>query len=218
MEIWNYWLAALQDLLIFFSAHFDISFGAAIVVLTLVLRVALLPLSWFAAYTGCINQKRVQKLQPRLEAIRKRYQNDPQALSEKMFKLYKDYDVSLVPGRSLLGGLMQVPVFLAMFQLLQNINTASKFLWATSLSRPDVLFALLASVAAALMIAANPDLPEQARIMMIALPSIVTFIVALNFASGLAVYWLTSNLFTAAHTVAVHSFLNRQIRKGKVRI
>jgi membrane protein insertase Oxa1/YidC/SpoIIIJ len=75
---------------------------------------------------------------------------------------------------------------------------------------------VIAGVTTAIMIAANPDLPEQARTIMIALPSIVAFLFALNFVSALGVYWITSNVFTAIQTLAVHFVANRRIRNGSL--
>ena len=59
MELWTYWLGAIQGLLTFFSSEVGLGAGLGIVALTLVLRTAILPISWRVAYRGSIRQKKM---------------------------------------------------------------------------------------------------------------------------------------------------------------
>jgi len=65
---------------------------------------------------------------------------------------------------------------------------------------------------------ANPELPEQTRLLLIVIPSVVAFIFALKFASALGLYWIVSNGFTAAQSWAVHRVLGRRLRAGALGI
>ena len=216
MQFWSIWLEVLQSALELFSSTFGVSVGAAIVLLTITLRVALLPLSWSSAYRGCIHQKKLRKLQPELQRLKERFRSDPHVLAERTLALYRARNLSIVEGRAFLGSLAQMPVFLGMFQILREGTSAARFLWISSLSRPDFWIAIVAGITTAMMMAANPELPEQARMLMIVLPSVIAFVFALKFASALAVYWVASNLFTAVHTAAVHFVVDRRIRAGSV--
>lgn len=216
MQLWADWLEALQFALEFFSSTFGVSVGMAIVLLTLALRLALLPVSWYSAYLGCIRQKKLRKLQPELTRLKARFANEPAVLAEKSFRLYQDRDLSLVDWRGFFGTIAQMPVFLGIFQLLRTGASAGRFLWASSLSRPDVWLAIIAGITTALMFAANADLPEQTRMFMLVLPGVIAAVIALNCASALAVYWITSNIFTAAQTAAVHFVVGRRIRSGVI--
>ena len=75
--------------------------------------------------------------------------------------------------RSVLGALFQMPVFLGMYQTLRGGANGARFLWAETLSRPDPWFALLAGFTTALVMMANPDLPEQMRLILVLVPSIL---------------------------------------------
>jgi len=211
MPLWSNWLETLQSALQLFSSTFGLSAGAAIVVLTLALRLALLPISWSSAYRACVHQKNMRKLQPELQRLRSRFEKEPGVLVEKTLELYRKHNLSVVEWRSFLGSIAQMPVLLGMFQVLRAGVDAGRFLWVSSLSKPDIWLALIAGVTTALMVAANPDLPEQTRAIMLVLPSVLAVVFALNFASAIAVYWITSNLFTAIQTAAVHFVVRRHI-------
>jgi YidC/Oxa1 family membrane protein insertase len=111
-----------------------------------------------------------------------------------------------------------MPVLLGVFQVLRTGAESVRFLWISSLARPDVFLAVLAGITTALMMAANPDIPEQTRMFVIILPSVIAVVFALKFASALALYWVASNLFTAAQTSAVHFVVGRRIRSGQIAI
>jgi len=132
--------------------------------------------------------------------------------------LYRKHDLSVLDGKSLLGGLAQMPLFLGMFQALRSVGDGARFLWVPNLFKPDVLFALIAGVTTALMITANPDLPEQMRLFMILVPSVMAIMAALHFCSALSLYWVASNSFSAAQTVALHFVVGRRIRAGTLKI
>jgi len=192
--------------------------GLAIVLGTLLLRSAILPISWSIAYRGCIRQKKMIRLQPELQALKERYALQPDLYIKQLQALYSNHGLSFVDGKSLLGSLLQIPVLLGMFQSLKNLGDGVSFLWVRNLLKPDLALAVLAGVTTALMMWANPDLPEQMRAIMILVPSIIAVVVALKFCSALSVYWVTSNCFSAIQTVAVHVIVRRRIRMGALKI
>ncbi len=160
MELWTYWLGAIDGLLTFLSSQVGLGTGLAIVTLTLLFRTALLPISWRIAFRGAIRQKKMLRLQPELASLKAKYGNDPQVYAQRMMKLYPEHDVTVMDWRSVLG-------------------------------------ALLAGLTTALVMMANPDLPDQMRLMLILVPSILAAVAALKFCSALAVYWTVSNCYSA---------------------
>ena len=218
MNIWISWLDALRSLVDALSTEAGLGLGLAIITATLLLRVLLLPISWSAAYRGCVRQKKMAKLQPELQQLKEKYANDPKLYMQQMTMLYRKHDLSVLDGKSLLGGLAQMPLFLGMFQALRSAGDGARFLWVPNLFKPDVLFALIAGVTTALMITANPDLPEQMRLFMILVPSVMAIMAALHFCSALSLYWVASNSFSAAQTVALHFVVGRRIRAGTLKI
>jgi YidC/Oxa1 family membrane protein insertase len=198
------------------TSGLGLELGLAVIVATILLRIALLPISWSAAYRGCVRQKRMQALQPEIDALKSRLGHDREVYARELIALHKSRKIALVDGKAILGSLAQLPVFAGMFHVLKNIGEGSRFLWMPSLARPDVLLAVIAGFTTALMVAANPDMPEQLRLVMLIVPAVVAVFSAMHFSSALALYWTTSNLFSAGQTLVLHSIVNRRLRSGKL--
>jgi YidC/Oxa1 family membrane protein insertase len=218
MELWTYWLSAIQGLLTFLSSQVGLGTGFAIVALTLLLRTLTLPISWRIAYRGSIRQKKMLRLQPELARLKIECGNEPPVYAQRMMQLYQEHGMTVMDWRSILGSLVQMPLFLGMYQTLRAGANGARFLWVETLSRPDPWFALLAGLTTLLMITANPELPEQMRLILILVPSILAAVMALKFCSALAVYWTVSNCYSAVQTGVLHYVVARRIRSGAVSI
>jgi YidC/Oxa1 family membrane protein insertase len=218
MELWTQWLDAIHGLLIVFSSNLNLGTGVGIVVLTLLLRTVILPISWPIAYRGSIRQKKMVRLQPALQRLKSEYGGEPRICAERIMKLYQDNGMTVMDWRSVLGSLVQMPLFFGMYQTLRAGVNGARFLWVETLARPDPVFAIIAALTTMLMMMANPDLPQQLRLMLILIPSILAAIAALKFCSALAVYWTVSNCYSAIQTGALHYTIARRIKSGTVRI
>lgn len=214
MSAWTLWLDTIHQLLDVLS----VNAGLGIVCMTIALRSVLLPLTWSIGYRACVRQKKMAKLKPALERIKEKYSADPRAYAEQTMALYGKNGIAPVDGRGLLGAIVQIPVFLGMFQTLKEAGAAARFLWIRDLSKPDVLLALLAGATTALLMAANPDLPESLRWFLIAVPSVLAVLAALKFCSALAVYWTVTNSFSAVQTAVLHRVVDKRIRSGALQI
>ena len=172
MTLWMQWLNALDGFLEFLSSHVGLGDGLAIVALTLIVRTAILPISWSSAYRSCIRQKTIARLQPELQRLKEKFGDQPKMYAEQLVALYRENGMTLTDGRTLLGALVQL----------------------------------------------NPDLPEHMRLMLIIVPSIVAVVVALKVASALALYWTTSNCYSAVQTAVLHHVVARRIQSGALKI
>ena len=217
MDVWMLWLDAIRTV-VTASADVGLGVGLAIVVVTLTLRTLLMPLAWPVAYRACIRQRKMRALQPELQALREKLGDNPDAYLKKMKELYEQHGLALVDFKGVLGALVQLPVFLGMFQALRDVGAGARFLWVTDLLRPDVLLAVIAVLTTALMMFANPDMPEQLRVLMIVLPSIIAIVAALQFSSALAIYWATSNTFSALQTMVLHAVVRRRVQSGAIKV
>ena len=218
MDIWATWLDSIGGILTMLSSGAGLGLGLSIVAGTVLLRTVLLPLAWPIAYRACLRQKKMVKLQPELRELQESFRDKPDVYLAKMQELYRARGLALVDAKSFVGALAQLPVFLGMFQVLRNAGDGVRFLWVGNLLRPDVALALIAGLTTALMMAVNPDLPEQLRIVMIVLPSIVAVVAALQFSSALAIYWATSNTFSALQTALLHVVVRRRMRAGTIQL
>jgi YidC/Oxa1 family membrane protein insertase len=218
MELWTFWLGAIHGLLSFLSSQAGLGEGLAIVVLTLLLRTAILPISWRVAYRGTIRQKKMLKLQPELQRLKQECGDQPRVYADRLMRLYQENGMTVMDWRSVFASLAQMPLFLGMFQTLRAGAGGARFLWVETLSRPDPWFAVLAGLTTMFMMAANPDLPEQMRLLLILVPSILAAVAALKFCSALAVYWAVSNGYSAVQTGVMRYVVAKRIKSGAVSI
>ncbi len=180
------------------------SYAAAIIVLTLIIKTALWPIQNKATSS----MKRMQLLSPKMTELKEKYKDDPTKMNEELMKLYKQYQVNPLGG--CLPMLVQIPIFFGFYSMLGSAIELrnSHFLWITDLSQPDTIahfmgfpINLLPIIMAGTMLwqmAISPKSgdPMQQRIMYFMPVIFLSF--AYNYASGLALYWTTQNLFSIA--------------------
>jgi YidC/Oxa1 family membrane protein insertase len=187
------------------------NYGIAIIILTIVTRLAFWPL----AAKSYKSMSEMRKLQPLMQEIREKYKNDKARMNQEVMGLYRTYKINPMGG--CLPMLIQLPVFFALYQMLYQaieLRHAPFFGWIQDLSAPDRLFdfgfsiplmqppygiPVLTLIMGGTMflqqkMSPPPGDPAQARMMML-LPIVFTFIF-INFSSGLVLYWLVSNVLS----------------------
>jgi YidC/Oxa1 family membrane protein insertase len=209
MDPWHAWVSLLRELLETLAVSWGLGTGVAIILLTLAVRTALAPLTWSLAYRGAVRQAKLAKLAPDLAAIRERYADDPRERMHRTLELYRRNGLTPADSRSIAGALVQMPVIYGLYRALQSGTGTAAFLWIRNLARPDLLLALLAALTTAAAMAVAPHVPDQMRLIMLLLPAILCFMAALHFSSGIALYWITSNVLGAAQTIALRRVLRR---------
>ncbi len=179
------------------------NYGLAIILLTIVVRVVLFPLT----YRGMLSIKRMQKLQPRMKALRAKYKKDKERLNKEMIGLYRKHKLNPVGG--CLPIALQIPIFFALYSALLGaieLRHEPFMLWITDLSAQDGLYITPILMGGSMLLQqkmspASLD-PTQARIMMW-MPVVFTFFM-LSFPSGLVVYWLTSNVLSIGQQAIIN--------------
>lgn len=203
MELWHAWTGLLQQILGTLAADWGLGVGMAIILLTVAVRTALLPVTWSLAYRGAVRQAQLVHLEPHLKAIRERHAKDPRARMQEITQLYRRHGLSIADGKSMLGVCVQLPVIYGLYQALKVGTGTTAFLWIRNMGRPDTALAILAALTTAVAMAVAPQMSEQARVAVILIPAVLCFVAALHFSSGIALYWITSNLFGAVQTLAL---------------
>ena len=213
MDLWHAWIGSLQEIMQTLAVNWGLGAGLAIIFLTVAVRTALAPITWSLAYRSAMRQAKLAELEPTLTRIRERYAKDPHTQMRQTMALYRQHGLSVVDSKSMLGAFVQMPVIYGLYRTLSNGVGPSAFLWIRNLARPDVVLAILAALSTAAAMALAPNMPEHVRLTIILLPAILCFFAALHFSSGVALYWITSNLFGAVQTLA----LRRVIRRNSTR-
>lgn len=171
------------------------NWGVAIILLTVLIKLAFYPLS----AAGYKSMAKMRKLAPRLQHMKERYGDDRQKLHEGMMKIYKEEKINPMGG--CLPIVVQIPVFIALYWALMGaveLRQAPFALWIQDLSKPDPFYVLPVIMAITSFIQvklspASPD-PVQQKVMM-AMP-IIFSVMFLFFPAGLVLYWLVNNVLS----------------------
>lgn len=197
------------------------NYGLAIIILTILIKVILFPLT----RKGQVSMYQLQKLSPRIKALQEQYKNDKQKLAAEQMKLWKEYGVNPLSG--CLPMFFQIPVFFGLYWALAlsiELRQAPFMLWITDLSQPDQLFKLPSPILGAthlhllplLMTASwliqsltqpkspDPQTRQQQKIMAF-MPLIFLFFFY-NVPSGLTLYWFTSTLLGIVEQQLIKKF------------
>ncbi|HUP43032.1 MAG TPA: membrane protein insertase YidC [Thermoanaerobaculia bacterium] len=197
------------------------NYGWAIVLMTLLIKIVLLPLT----HKSYVSMQKMQDLAPRMKAIRAKYKGklkdkkgrpdveQQRKMNEEISALYRGEGVNPVGG--CLPMLLQFPVLIAFYNLLSHaieLRDAPWILWIDDLSMHDPIYVLPVIMGAVQFVqqrlAPIGGDPMQRRMMM-ALPVVFTFLF-LGFPSGLVLYWLTNNLLTLAQQAVYQHLKTRK--------
>jgi YidC/Oxa1 family membrane protein insertase len=182
------------------------SWGLSIICLTLIVRICIWPLHAKSTHS----MKRMSKLQPKMAELKEKYADDPNKLNTEMMGLYRKYGINPLGG--CLPMLIQIPIFFGFFKMLDYAVELRNqpFLWVDDLSQPDTvavlagipinLLPIVMAATSAIQMAMMPKTGDkmQQRIMMF-MP-LMFFFFCYNYASALALYWTTQNIFSIGQT------------------
>lgn len=179
------------------------NYGWAIILLTVLLQIALFPLTLKSIRSAAA----MRRIQPEVTRLQQRYSKDPQRMNQELMGLYR------TKGANPMGGclpmLLQLPIFVALFNTLRNaweLHGSPWFGWIHDLSAKDPYY-VLPLIMGGVMYFQNKLMqmpaadPMQAKMMQF-MPVIFTFMF-LNFPSGLVLYWLTSSVINTGVQLAL---------------
>jgi YidC/Oxa1 family membrane protein insertase len=202
----------------FFAEDVGLSWGWAIVALTLTVRLFTLPLS----LTGIRSMRRMQLVAPELKALQEKYKDDRERQQREMLALYKKHGVN--PLASCFPFLLQIPFFIAVYSLLRgdafkedvlssgdavNFLGVSNILEAPEGAEKWVLIILFISTTVLTFLyttATTQTTTGPTRYIFLALPLLFAPIIA-SQPAGLAVYWITTNIWSLGQQVVVQKIM-----------
>ena len=178
------------------------NYGLAIMMMTVIIRLLMWPLTAKATQTT----KRMQQLQGPLQELREKYKDNQEKLNKEMMKMWKEHGVN--PFAGCLPVFVQLPIFFALFQMLRGASELrfASFLWIRDLSLPDTIATIAGFPLNPLPIAMTATMyylmrmtpmnmdPVQQKIYRL-LP-LVFIIFFYTFSAGLTLYWTMSNCFS----------------------
>jgi YidC/Oxa1 family membrane protein insertase len=215
---------ALESVMLFFHDSIGFSWGFSIIFLTIVVRAALIPLTW----KQIKSMQAMQRVAPQIKELQAKYKDDKQRLQQETMKFYQENKIN--PFASCLPLVLQMPVFISLFYMLRkdlrhdicpDINPptvanpkpcgsteASQFFFIpdiTDKATGGVLVALVVLYVGSQLLSSifmTTTTDRNQRLIMMALPFVfVAFVI--NFPAGLLVYWITTNLWTVGQGLVV---------------
>lgn len=204
-------------------------FGVAIILLTIIIKIALYPLSQHTIKS----QKSLQDLQPKIEEVKQLHKGDKEALAKATMALYRDHKIN--PFSSCLPLLIQLPFLFAVFRVFQNFEknldtsllysfvaapemaNGLRFMQFVDLAKPNIVLALLAGLAqfwqTKMLLAKKPEIKapaaqdeNMAAIMnkqMTYMMPILTVVIGVSLPGGLTLYWFIFSLLSALQQLYV---------------
>jgi YidC/Oxa1 family membrane protein insertase len=211
----------LTSILEWLHGSIGLSWAWAIVVLTAMVRIVLVPLT----IKQVRSMQRLQQYAPELKAIQEKYKGDKQRLNEEVMKFYRENKVN--PAASCLPILFQIPIFIALFYVLRDFEaevfpsypaSTLDFLNGVVPNITDnvnehwsgwlLLAVYVASQLTSFLLMATTVQSRAQKILFMILPfAFIPFII--NFPVGLMIYWVTTNLWTTGQGLVTRRMIPR---------
>ena len=208
---WFTFIAKPMFLLLQFIQGYVGNWGWTIVILTVLIKLVLFPLS----YKGMVSMQKLKDLAPKMKEIQAKYKDDKQKQSMHMMELYKKHGANPMGG--CLPLILQIPVFFAIYRVLLNaieLKGAPWMFWVHDLAEMDPYFVLPVLMGVTMFlqqkITPNTMQDEMQKKIFQFLPVIFTFFF-LWFPAGLTLYWFINNLFT----IGQQYFINQVFEKKR---
>ena len=214
----------LRELLVFLHDKANFTYGWSIVVLTVIVRIIILPLF----VTQYRSARRMQEIAPQLKQLQAKHKGDKRKQQEEMMRLFQEHKVN--PFGSCLPMVVQIPVFIALYYVLRNFannilpSSADQnlsFMWAfQDISEQfrhigpraiiiAVIYGVTQLLATEVSMATTPQTSDWQRKLFRVMPLFIVAGLFLypNIPSGLVLYWMTTNLWTVGQGLITRSLV-----------
>ncbi len=224
MNIWELIIQQpVTNVLIVMAHYLGDNFGLAIIALTIIINLAMLPLTLKQIHSS----KAMQDIQPKMAEIQKKYSRDRQKLAQEQMRIYKEAGIK--PAGCAVGMFVQMPVWIALYQSImlalavvpEGLLNLAKYLYSWSAvfdamplnpvfigidlsqmgqySWPNMVLAVLVGATMwiqqkmSMTVSSDPRQAQQAQMMLWMMPLFFTWF-AFSFPSGLALYWVVNSV------------------------
>lgn len=198
-------LLILQSLMFFYGMTKN--YGVAIILLTIAIKIVLQPLT----NKQTKSMKEMQKIQPLIAELKKKYADDMQKMNEEVMKLYKEHGIN--PFGGCLPLLLQLPVLFALFTALRSSVElkGEGFLWLADLSAADPTWILPIAIAISMHLQQSQMQVDPNQAAAFQFMPILMFMITYTLPSGVLLYWGVSNVLQ----VVQQWYDNRKENAGK---
>ncbi|MFC5450643.1 membrane protein insertase YidC [Paenibacillus aestuarii] len=207
----KYFVFPLSWTLDWFAAHLWGQYGLSILVVTMIIRLIILPLT-LKQYKS---SKRMQELQPEMKKVKEKYKDDAKKQQEETMKLFQQNGVNPLAGCFPI--IVQMPILIALYQAIMRNDHIREhsFLWM-NLGQPDhyyilpILAAITTFVQQKFM---SSQMNQQMKSLLFIFP-VMIFVMSMNFAAALPLYWIYGNIFTIVQSYFIYGAPGSQGSQG----
>jgi YidC/Oxa1 family membrane protein insertase len=184
------------------------SYGLAIIILTVFIKILLYPLT----LKSFKSMKELQKIQPLMKEIQAKYKDDKQKLNQELMKLYSEHKINPMGG--CLPMLLQIPILFALYRVfysaieLRHTPFHMVGTWLPDLSARDPYYItpILMGLSQFVMQKMSPAPGDEMQQKVMLIMPVMFTVLFLSFPSGLVIYWLISNILS----IAQQAYINRK--------
>lgn len=212
----------LENFLNWMVNNFNWSYGLAIIVLTIIVRLIIMPLGINQSKKSLIQSEKMQSIKPQIDAAQEKVkqattQEEQMAAQQEMQAVYKENNVSMMGGMGCLPLLIQMPIFSALYytaRFSEGIQHSS--LLGIDLAKPSIVLVIVVGVAYLLqgyisLIGVPEEQKKTMRSMMIASPLMIVFM-SFTSPAGVALYWVVGGIFSCIQTFITNVLMRPRIK------
>jgi YidC/Oxa1 family membrane protein insertase len=204
-----------EAILRFWHDTVGFGWGLSIIGLTIVIRLAILPLT----FKQVRSMQEMQRFSPEMKRIRDQYKEDKTRQNEELMKLYKEHGFN--PLGSCLPLVLQLPFFFGLYQTLRSsgfqdeVGNNGQFLFIPDITKPltghtaalVVMIVLYVGTQLGSSYVSSLNVQDKNQRRLLFVFPFVFVPVVINFEAGLLLYWITTNVFTVSQQLAIRKFL-----------
>jgi YidC/Oxa1 family membrane protein insertase len=210
MEFWNVFINIIMQSLAFITYEVGASEAAAIILVTLIGRLILMPINLSAMGHMHRNRNALLAIKPELDQLKSTYQDKPSELAKATMALYKKHNIKILDNKSLINIVGQGTFGLGMFQTLQQVVFTGKFAWITNIAKPDLLLALVVGAITYFSMSMMSGSAEQTNVLLLVIPALICIVMLSHFSSAIGLYWATSSSTSLMQSFILNKYFYRR--------
>ncbi|MEG2292274.1 MAG: membrane protein insertase YidC [Carnobacterium sp.] len=220
--IYEYLVVPTGNAIIWLADLFNGSYGLAIIFITLIVRIIILPLNLSQSKKSMVQQEKMAFIKPELDVVQQKQKTattaeEKAAAQQELMDVYKRNNMSMMGGIGCLPILIQMPVFTAMFQAIRlSPQIAESNFLGINLGDRNVYLAIAAGLVYVIqafisMIGLSPEQKKQMRTMLFMNP-VMILVFTWSSPAGLGLYWLVGGVFACFQTLITNLYHKPKIK------
>ncbi|MCH4168295.1 MAG: membrane protein insertase YidC [Streptococcaceae bacterium] len=223
--VWNLLVEPMSHVIEFFAKDANLGYGMAIIMVTIIVRLLILPLGLYQAHKSSYQQERMNYLKPVLEPLQNKLktaatQEEKMAAQTELMRVQKENGINMLGGMGCLPLLIQMPFFSALFYAARYTPgiSGSSFLMIKDLGERSLILVALAGIMYLIqgyvsMIGLPEDQKKQMKSMMIMSPLMIVFF-SISSPAGVTLYWVIGGLFGILQSLITNLVIKPRLRKS----